>query len=252
MTEINRLSKIAILGEFDPEFPPHAATDSAIPHSCKRLGVNVQGVWVSTEDIHLEMFREYAGIWVAPGSPYKNLEKTLSAIQYARENGVPCFGTCGGFQHMVIEYARNILGYKDAQHAEYDPYASSLFISSLACSVAGREMSLSFVPESKVAQIYGVLEAKEQYYCNFGVNPDVIRLLKTGPLRVVGSDSEGEIRVLELPNHPFFVATLFVPQARSRADRPHPLVTAFIKVIAETGPGERYDSVAITMGSGTM
>jgi CTP synthase (UTP-ammonia lyase) len=227
--------EIAILGEFDLEFPPHPATNAAIVHSCQQLGVEVRGVWLSTQDIHLKSLKEYAGMWVAPGSPYKNLEKTLSAIRYARENRVPCFGTCGGFQHIVIEYARNVLGYRDAQHAEYDPYASTLFVSSLTCSLAGREMSLRFDPGSKVAQIYGALQVQENYYCNFGVNPDVVQLLKKGPMQFVGSDSEGEIRVLELPDHPFFVATLFVPQTRSQTDRPHPLVTAFLRAVAERG-----------------
>jgi CTP synthase (UTP-ammonia lyase) len=88
-------------------------------------------------------------------------------------------------------------------------------------------MNLTLVPGSKVAQVYGALQAKENYYCNFGVNPDVVPLLKKGPMQVVGSDKEGEIRILELRDHPFFVATLFVPQTCSLADRPHPLVTAF-------------------------
>jgi len=228
-------TKIAILGEYNANFPPHPATDAAILHSCKHLGAEVRGVWVSTQDADLKILTDYAGIWVAPGSPYKNMENALSAIQYARENGIPCFGTCGGFQHIVIEYARNVLGYKDAQHAEYDPYASNLFISSLACSLVGKEMTLRFVTGSKLAKIYGALEVKEHYYCNFGVNPDVVELLKQGPMQVVGSDSEGEIRVLELPDHPFFIATLFVPQTLSRVDRPHPLVTAFIKKVSETG-----------------
>ena len=188
-----------------------------------------------TQDIHLESLKEYSGIWVALGSPYKNLEKTLSAIRHARENRVPCFRTCGGFQHIVIEYARNVLGYRDAQHAEYEPDASSLFVSSLTCSLAGRDMSLRFDPGSRVAQIYGAIQVQENYYCNFGVNPDVVQLLKEGPMQFVGSDSEGEIRVLELPDHPFFVGTLFVPQTRSQADRPHSLVTAFLRAVAERG-----------------
>ena len=79
------------------------------------------------------------------------MERTLAAIRYAREQGVPCFGTCGGFQHMLIEYARNVLGFQDAQHAEYDPYASNLFITQLACSLAGRTMQLRFTPGSRVA-----------------------------------------------------------------------------------------------------
>ena len=98
----------------------------------------------STSEINDSLFDRFSGVWVTPGSPYKNLEKTLWAIRFARENGIPCFGTCGGFQHMVLEYARNVLGYEDAQHAEYDPYASSLFISALACSLAGRTMELHF------------------------------------------------------------------------------------------------------------
>jgi CTP synthase (UTP-ammonia lyase) len=230
-TQEHPLTKIALLGEFNPDFPPHPATNVAILHSCKHLGAEVQGAWLSTEHARVETLKDLAGIWVAPGSPYKNLNNTLAAIHYARENALPCFGTCGGFQHIVLEYARNVLGYKDAQHAEYDPYASNLFISSLACSLAGKEMSLDFVAGSKIAEIYGALHATEHYYCNFGVNPDVVPLFKNGPLQIVGSDSEGKIRILELPNHPFFVATLFVPQARSQPDRPHPLVTAFLNAV---------------------
>ena len=135
---------------------------------------------------------------------------------------------------MVLEYARTVLNFKDAQHAEYDAYASDLFISELACSLAGREMKLNFVEGSRVAQIYGSLSVTEEYYCNFGVNPDKVQLLKSGPLRITGSDTEGEVRVIELPNHPFFLGTLFVPQARSTLSHPHPLVNAFLSAVAST------------------
>ncbi len=108
---------IALLGEYTPTFPPHVSTDAAINHAQQLLDVDITANWVSTEDIDLRLFERYSGIWVAPGSPYKNMDKTLWAIRYARENKIPCFGTCGGFQHMVIEYARNVLGIKGAQHA---------------------------------------------------------------------------------------------------------------------------------------
>jgi len=222
---------IAIIGEYSPTFPPHISTSAAIEHSRSALGVDVDGIWVSTEEIDKTLFERFSGIWVAPGSPYKNINKTLWAIRYARENTIACFGTCGGFQHMIIEYARSVLEFKDAGHAEYDPYASNLFITQLDCSLAGREMELTFSSGSRVAQIYGGTSAIEQYYCNFGVNPDYVSHLKSGPLRITGYDSDGETRVIELPGHPFFVGTLFVPQARSTADRPHPLVTAFIKAV---------------------
>jgi CTP synthase (UTP-ammonia lyase) len=228
------MKSIALLGEFTPTFKPHPATNAAIEHSCAALGVAIEGVWVSTQDIDLSLFTRFSGIWVAPGSPYKNMEKTLWAIQHAREHHLPCLGTCGGFQHMVLEYARNVLNIKDAQHAEYDPYATDLFISELACSLAGREMKLNFVEGSHVAQIYGALSAAEEYYCNFGVNPDKVQLLRSGPLRVTGSDADGEIRVIELPGHPFFLGTLFVPQARSRSGHSHPLVNAFLRAVAST------------------
>ncbi|MCL7421870.1 MAG: CTP synthase [Methylobacter sp.] len=219
---------IALLGEYTPAFPPHAYTNAAIEHSRALLNEDIDATWVSTENINQQLFEDFSGVWIAPGSPYRNLEKTLWAIRHARENKIPCLGTCGGFQHIVIEYARNVLGFEDAQHAEYDPYASRLFISQLACSLAGRQMQLNFAPGSQVAGIYGEISVKEHYYCNFGINPDCVHELQQGPLRISGSDAEGEIRVIELPGHPFFIGTLFVPQARSTPETPHPLVTAFL------------------------
>ena len=224
---------IAIIGEYTPTFPPHISTGAAIEHSRSASGVDVDGIWVSTEEIDKTLFEHFSGIWVAPGSPYKNMDQALWAIRYARENGVACFGTCGGFQHMIIEYARNVLGFKEAGHAEYDPYASNLFISQPACSLAGREMELTLSSGSRVAEIYGAISATERYYCNFGVNPDHVSLLQSGSLKITGSDGEGEIRVIELPGHPFFLGTLFVPQIRLTADQPHPLVTAFMKAVHE-------------------
>lgn len=225
---------VALIGEYDPTYQPHVSTSAAIEHSCLASGLNVGGIWVSTDEIDESLFERFSGIWVAPGSPYKNMDKALWSIRYARENSVPCLGTCGGFQHLIIEYARNVLGFEDAQHAEYDPYACRLFISQLACSLAGRKMELTFSPASQVAAIYEAISATEHYYCNFGVNPDYISLLRSGPLKITGSDSEGEIRVVELPGHPFFFGTLFVPQTRSTLERPHPLVTAFLRAVTES------------------
>jgi CTP synthase (UTP-ammonia lyase) len=228
------MSKIGIIGEYDANFDPHPATSSAIEHSRAALVTDVAYEWVSTSELNDEFFERFSGLWVAPGSPYKDIAKTLRAIRFARENRVPTFGTCGGFQHMMIEYARNVLGIMDAQHAEYDPYASCLFISELECSLAGREMKLQFSEGSKVAEIYGATVATERYYCNFGMNPDYLEQIKSGPLQIVGSDCEGEVRVIEHPDHPFFIGTLFVPQMLSMPDHPHPLVSAFVAEVAKT------------------
>ncbi|MFC1760588.1 CTP synthase [Planctomycetota bacterium] len=228
------MPNLIILGEFTPTFEPHAATNRAIEHSCKKYRLGVEYEWLSTDDIREDLFEHAHGLWVAPGSPYKNIEKTLWAIRYAREHGIPVLGTCGGFQHMIIELARNILGFEDAQHAEYDPYASKLFVSELECSLAGREMLLRLEPESHVAGVYGTTETKEMYYCNFGVNPEYVNLVKSGPLKAVGSDVEGDVRIIEHPDHPFYIGTLFVPQTLSTEDKPHVLVTAFLQAIVET------------------
>lgn len=227
-----KIKSIALLGEFTPSFPPHLAINAAIEHAKAAVGLDINADWVSTADIDQTLFERYCGIWVAPGSQYKNLDNTLPAIRYARENGIPCFGTCGGFQHMILEYARHVLDFKDAQHAEYDPYASMLFISQLECSLAGRALPLTFEADSRVAEIYGALTATEQYNCNFGINPEFIDVLKQGPMRITGADTEGEIRVIEWPDHPFFIGTLFVPQARSTPEQPHPLVSAFLRAVA--------------------
>ncbi len=124
------------------------------------------------------------------------MQGALTAIRVAREEGIPCLGTCGGFQHMIIEYARNVLAFHDACHEEYDPYASRLFVSRLACSLVGRSLPLRFTAGSIVASIYNSTAATESYYCNFGVNPDLVELFRQGPLRITGSDPEGEVRSL--------------------------------------------------------
>ncbi len=222
---------LVVMAEFDPKYVPHALTNDAVLHSSSALGVKVNLRWVSSNDISSETILSTDGLLVAPGSPYRNLINIVEAIRNARESGIPCLGTCGGFQHMIIEFARNVLKYDDAQHEEYDPYASNLFVSRLECSLVGREMDLQFNADSLVAKAYGSSHAREQYYCNFGVSLDRIELLESRPLKFVGKDSLGEARVLEIPDHPFFVGTLFIPQANSTVDKPHPLVTAFLEAV---------------------
>ena len=226
------MSRLAILGDYTPTFETHVATNLAIAHS-PQLAAEIEAHWVSTQDINPSLFETYSGIWVAPGSPYKNMDQVLWAICHARKHKVPCLGTCGGFQHMILEYARNVLDFKEAQSQENDPYASHLFISQLDCSLAGREMKLNFTKGSHIAAIYGSLSAVERYYCNFGVNPKYVPYLKSQSLKITGSDSEGEVRVIELTEHPFFLGTLFVPQASSTPETPHPIVTAFLKAVIE-------------------
>lgn len=223
--------RVAIIGEFDPLKETHLATNAAIEHSLKALDCGLQVDWVSTEQIATNVLAGIDGMWISPGSPYMNMRNALKAIRFARENRVPCLGTCGGFQHIMIEYAQAFLEIEEPGHEEYDPESSTLFISELACSLRGKEMKLSLSEDSKIFGIYGAAQATEKYYCNFGINPGYVDAIKAGPIDVVGSGSEGEIRIVEYPDHPFMIATLFVPQARSVEGKPHPLVTEFVRAI---------------------
>lgn len=231
-----RRISVGVIGDFDPEFPPHRATNSGLEHAAAALGVEIDVRWHGTEalagaDLTGTLVED--ALWCAPGSPYRSLEGALRGVRFARERNLPLLGTCGGFQHIVLEYARNVLGFADAQHAEYDPYASELFIAELACSLAGTEMAVSLAPGSRAAGFYGRTETTERYYCNFGLNPEHQRRLDEGGLRVVGVDRDGEARVLELPGRRFFVATLFVPQLGSAPGAPHPLIVAYLRVALE-------------------
>lgn len=228
------MSKFAIIGEFSPEYAPHIATNDAIEHSLKKAGANIGHEWVASSDITPDTFASYQGFWIAPGSPYKNMENVLAVIKHARENNVPLFGTCGGFQHMIIDLAHNLLSFFDAQHGEYTPEGAHLFISRLACSLEGRELPITLAPGSHIARIYGTTEIRERYCCNFGVNPAYVEIIKASPLKVVAADAEGEIRAIEHASHPFFIGTLFVPQMHSTAAQPHPLVSAFIAAVENT------------------
>lgn len=134
---------------------------------------------------------------------------------------------------MVIEFARNVLGITDAEHAEYDPYASKLVINPLSCSLAGQTLEIEIVDSSsKTFQCYGANTIKEKYYCNFGLNPEYEQLIDKNGFGIVGRDKLQEARILELSDHDFFIATLFVPQDNSTKESPHPLTTRFLQVVS--------------------
>ena len=223
--------RLGIIGDYSPGNPTHRATGDAIRHASDAIGVPFEADWIPTASLDTDpatTLEAFDGLWCAPGSPYASLAGALNGVRFARETGRPFLGTCGGFQHAVLEYARNVLGIADADHAEYDPYASNLFVSRLACSLKGRTMSVRIREGSLARAGYASAEAEEQYYCNFGLSPESEALLHDGGLVVVGVDQDGEARIVELADHRHFIATLFVPQVNSRPSRPHPLVLGFL------------------------
>ncbi|MBB2910173.1 CTP synthase (UTP-ammonia lyase) [Streptosporangium becharense] len=228
---MHRPLTVAVIGDSDETSASYLTTNDALRHSAGHLGVEVDIRWLPTPPLETDLsaVRSADALWCAPGSPYRSLSGALRAMRHGREHGIPTLGTCGGYQHIVIEYARNVLGFTDAQHAEYDPYASRLFVSRLACSLVGKTMPVMLVPGSTAAALYGEEKVEEEYYCNFGLNPDHQRTLHDGGLRVIGTDADGEARILQVPGHPFYLATLFLPQARSSSAGPHPLITGFLR-----------------------
>src|SRR5262249_3809718 len=113
-------------GDFDPSVPAHQAIPKALRLSGERLGVSVEPLWTHTSTLGPDVapLTDCAGIWCVPASPYADADGALAAIRYARESGRPFLGTCGGFQHALIEYARNALGRAEADHAETSPDAT--------------------------------------------------------------------------------------------------------------------------------
>jgi CTP synthase (UTP-ammonia lyase) len=223
---------IGVVGDYRPDAASHRATSAALDHAAEAQGIEVEVTWVPTREIGSSeepVLGGFDGLLVAPGSPYRSMDGALSAITRARTGNVPLLGTCGGFQHVVLEFARNVLGVADAQHAEYDPYASELFVTPLSCSPAGQQMAVDVRSGTRAAASYRRSKTTEQYYCNFGLNLDYVDALTVGGLLVSGVDDEGEPRIIELPGHRFFLATLFVPQMASTPGSPHPLLASFVQ-----------------------
>jgi CTP synthase (UTP-ammonia lyase) len=148
------------------------------------------------------------------------------------ENSIPFLGTCGGFQHAVIEYARNVLGWQDAGHAETDS-EGRMVIAPLSCSLVETSAVVELRANTLIARAYGRESIEEGYHCRYGVDSAFAAELEQGDLRVTGWDEEGEIRAVELVTHPFFVATLFQHERHALDGRPAPLVQALLRAAAQ-------------------
>lgn len=240
MTEVTR---IGLIGDYDSTVPAHQAIPTALRLAERALTVAVAFQWVPTDEIRdRSRVVRFDGLWCVPASPYRSMQGALLAIQFARERERPFLGTCGGFQHAVIEYARHVLGWVDAQHAETAPDAVCPVITPLACALVETTETVRFQPRSRIASIYRSEEASEGYRCSYGLNPDLATALLAGPLRAGAHDATGAVRSVELEGHPFFVATLFQPERAALEGRLPPLVSAFVKASAEYAAHQRHEA----------
>jgi CTP synthase (UTP-ammonia lyase) len=215
---------IGIVGDYDPGYFLHAATDAAFA----RLGA--QAAWVPTPAVYHDpsLLGQFHGLLIPPGSPYKSMDGALGAIRYARENEVPLLGTCSGFQHVLVEFARNAAGIHGAALPALDPGAEEFICAPLACSATGEEHPVSIAPGTLAASLYRASETTEPFYCTYGLNTAYKDRLEESGMRFSGSDADGVARILEIPSHPFFLATLYVPQARQTDNDPHPVLAGLV------------------------
>jgi len=230
---MGRAFELGIIGDYNPDLQSHAATNEAIEHSAVALSIRAHPTWLPTQSIEDEhddsLLRRFDAFWCAPGSPYKSMGGALKAIQYAREHDLPFLGTCGGFQHTLLEYARNVLGIIDADHEELSPNSNNLFISKLSCSLVGKTGTIKLLPNTLAYEVYKKKFIKEQFRCNYGLNPSYMDEIDKKGLVISGLGPEGEPRIIELRDHRFFVATLFLPQLSSSISRPHPLINKYLQ-----------------------
>jgi len=241
--------RLALIGDRSPEVVAHTAIPRALELAVDAAKAGKFAAdWIATDSIDAtaSQLAGRDGVWCVPGSPYRSMDGALAAIRFARENRVPFFGTCGGFQHAVIEFARHVAGIATADHAETSGSDAELVITPLSCSLAGTQETVSFTPGSQLAGILGNPSSREGYHCNYGLNADYRAQLEAAGLRFTGFDSAGNIRALELPGHPFFAGTLFQPERFALAGRVHPLIKAFICAAARKEAVARVRRTAAT------
>lgn len=221
---------IALIGDYNPRINAHTAIPRAFALYLAENKIFLTWTWIETNIIAEDpsMFERFSGIWVTPGGPYNNMEGMLKAIQFAREQKRSFLGTCGGFQHAVIEYARHVCGIPDADHEESNPKSKNLIMSRLQCSLDRKQGQISFTKNSQLHTIFEGRETTESYQCNYGLNTEWKSVLEKENLKFTGLDLNGDPRAFELTSHPFFIGTLFQPELNALNDNLHPLIRAFI------------------------
>jgi len=249
--------RIGILGDFNPEYRSHHATNDSLQHAAAKLNLAVESEWIPTprllEPNATKLLESFAGLWGSPGSPYSSFEGMLHGIKFARERDWPFLGTCGGFQYALIELARNVLGVKDADSAENNSGSKNIVIYPVECAVSDRPPNapklsglvaeIRLRPGSYLQSYYSQEIIAEEFFCNFEVNPEFEWAPVEAGFPIVARGMRGEIRAIESPTHRFYVATLFQPQRSSKPGAPHPLVLAFVQAAADWGRKRLDDSV---------
>jgi CTP synthase (UTP-ammonia lyase) len=221
---------IAVVGERDLATAAHQGIEASLAPYREKLGSSFNYRWIGTSAITAasvqDHFRDVTGIWCASGSPYESYSGALLAIQHARTRKKALLGTCGGFQHALMEFAQNVLLF-DAMHEELLPAAKAPLIAKLDCSLIGSKGKV-ITTDPVFSAILGGNDSLEEFNCSYGVNERLVSIFSGSDLVFVAHDDRRQARAFRLANHPFFVGTLFQPERRALAGDLHPIVHAFL------------------------
>ena len=239
--------KIAIVGKYMQLQDSYLSVAESLRHGGYANGVNVKIGFEDSEKITDENVEEilskYDGIVVPGGFGSRGIEGMIKSIKYARENKKPFLGICLGMQMAVVEFARDVLGLKDANSEEFDTKTPNQVIHIMETqknvTKKGGTMRLGAYPcnikkESLAYKIYGEENISERHRHRFEYNNDFKEKLESAGLKVSGTSPDGLlVEMVEIENHPFFIAGQFHPEFKSRPDRPAPLFKALIKAAKE-------------------
>jgi CTP synthase (UTP-ammonia lyase) len=227
-----RPPRLALVGDRSASVQAHAKIPALIDALAGPAGPAIEIYWLHSTAIAGDGdVAGFDGVWVLPGGPYQHLDGVLAAIRGARTGGIPLLGTCSGFQHLMLEFARDVCGLPGAENAEQNPGAPQPLIVPLDCSLLGAEATVVITPGTAAAAAVGPGPSTERYFCRYGLNPDYLDILRRHGLVFSGHDERGEARVAELPGHPFCMASLFQPELSSDPTWVHPLIAAFAAAV---------------------
>jgi len=252
---------VAIVGKYVNLRDAYLSVIEALRHGGFHHGARVEITWVSSDELAgadpAVALAGIDGIVVPGGFGWRGIEGKLEAIRYARENGVPYLGLCLGLQCAVVEYARNVCGLEGANSSEFDPGTTHPVIDLLPeqknVTDLGGSMRLGaqpchVVPGTRAAAAYREHVVYERHRHRYEVNPAYHEVLTRAGLVFSGLSPDGRlVEIIELPDHPFFMAGQFHPELRSRPTRPHPLFREFVGA-AQARRGAAAERPAVVTG----
>ena len=235
--------RIALVGKYTALHDAYISVVEALKHGGIPLHTTIDIKWVDSEELTTdnvgELLGDVNGILVPGGFGIRGVEGKILAARYARENNIPYLGLCLGMQVAIIEFARHVCGYNDAHSIELDPNTTHPVIALMpdqnGVEDIGGTLRLGAYPcvldkDSKACKVYGTTEISERHRHRYEVNNDYRTALVEHGMKLCGTSPDGRIvEMIELPDHPWFIATQAHPELKSRPNRPHPLFRGFVE-----------------------